>query len=80
MLYDFIILFCYCSFQEAIELAKQGDFDAYLAESGGSAMDTCKVPNLYALHPDADLLDFVNAPIGKGLPVRKAVKPLIASW
>ena len=73
-----IILFCFCSFQEAIDFAKQGDFDAYLAVGGGSVMDTCKAANLYASHPEAELLDFVNAPIGKGLPVRKAVKPLIA--
>ena len=66
------------SFQEAIDFAKQGDFDAYLAVGGGSVMDTCKAANLYASHPEAELLDFVNAPIGKGLPVRKAVKPLIA--
>jgi len=41
-------------------------------------MDTCKVANLYASDPEADFMDYVNAPIGKGLPVTVAVKPLIA--
>ena len=41
-------------------------------------MDTCKAANLYASDPDAVLLDYVNAPIGKGKPVQIAVKPLVA--
>jgi hydroxyacid-oxoacid transhydrogenase len=41
-------------------------------------MDTAKMMNLYACYPQADLLDFVNAPLGKGLPIDKPLKPLIA--
>lgn len=41
-------------------------------------MDTAKVANLFACYPEAELLDFVNAPIGKGQPVDKVLRPLLA--
>ena len=41
-------------------------------------MDTAKVANLFSCYPEADLLEFVNAPVGKGTPISKTLKPLIA--
>lgn len=34
--------------------------------------------NLYTSFPEADFLDFVNAPLGKGLPITGKLKPLVA--
>jgi len=41
-------------------------------------MDTAKVANLFSVYERADLYDFINAPVGKGLPVKQTLRPLIA--
>lgn len=41
-------------------------------------MDTAKVANLFSVYSDADLLDFVNAPVGKGQPINAKLFPLLA--
>lgn len=42
-------------------------------------MDTCKAANLYYCDPNAEFLDYVNQPVGKGKPVDVQLKPMIAS-
>ncbi|GAA6052452.1 hypothetical protein JCM3770_001120 [Rhodotorula araucariae] len=66
------------SWEDAIAFAKEHHFSHFLAVGGGSVIDTCKVANLFTVYPDADLYDFINAPIGKGKPIEKTLRPLIA--
>jgi hydroxyacid-oxoacid transhydrogenase len=66
------------SMKQAIEAARSEAPDAFVAVGGGSTIDTAKVANLYSTYPPQDFLDYVNPPIGKGLPVPGAVKPLFA--
>lgn len=66
------------SIKEAIAFSKPYNADAFLAVGGGSVIDTTKLMNLYNSFPEADFLDFVNAPLGKGLPIQGKLKPLIA--
>ena len=68
----------YGRIREAIDFAKPYQPDAFLAVGGGSVIDTAKLMNLYTSFPDADFLDFVNAPLGKGKPITAKLKPLIA--
>lgn len=66
------------SIKEAIDWVRPRQPDAFLAVGGGSVMDTAKLMNLYLNYPEADFLDFVNAPLGKGRPIDKPLNPLIA--
>src|SRR5215467_2289567 len=65
------------SMEEAAEYARQRELDGLIAVGGGSALDTCKAVNLLTTYP-APLLDYINQPVGKGVPVPGPVRPLIA--
>ncbi len=66
------------SFKQAIAFATGVEFDSIVAVGGGSVIDTAKAVNLYTCHPPSDFLDYVNPPIGKGMPVPGPLKPMIA--
>ena len=65
------------SFMDAARFARELNPDGYVSLGGGSVIDTCKAANLYATYP-ADLLTYVNAPIGESKPVPGPLKPHIA--
>ena len=64
------------SIAEAIDVARKG-YDGFVGVGGGSALDTAKLCALFATY-DGELLDYVNAPIGRGQPVPGPVRPLVA--
>lgn len=65
------------SIAEAVEFAREGQWDCFVAVGGGSAIDTAKAVNLLTTHP-GELLDFVTPPIGEGKAPWLPLKPLIA--
>ncbi|KAK4643645.1 hypothetical protein QC761_406370 [Podospora bellae-mahoneyi] len=66
------------SIKEAIAWTLPYNPDAFLAVGGGSVIDTAKLMNLYSSYPEANFMDFVNAPLGLGRPIDRKLKPLIA--
>ena len=65
------------SFGAAAEFAMDAKVDGFVSIGGGSVVDTTKAANLYATHP-AELLAYVNAPVGEGRPVPGPLRPHIA--
>ncbi|KAF5388190.1 hypothetical protein D9615_000409 [Tricholomella constricta] len=66
------------SWRKAIAWSRKHDFSHILAVGGGSVIDTAKAANLFSVYKEAELMDFINAPIGKGLPISQSLLPLIA--
>lgn len=65
------------SFNEAIEFARDTEWDGFVAVGGGSSIDTAKAVNLMTTNP-GDLMDYVNKPVGGGKAPPEPVKPLVA--
>jgi hydroxyacid-oxoacid transhydrogenase len=65
------------SFQEAADFAVEGEFDGFVGVGGGSCIDTAKVSDLVSTHP-ADILEYVNPPLGGGKKPPSPLKPLLA--
>lgn len=66
------------SMVEAIEFARSaGPFDAIVAVGGGSSIDTAKAVNLLVTN-DGDLMDYVNAPVGRAQAPTNPLLPLVA--
>lgn len=66
------------SLREAIAFAKDaGSFDAIVAVGGGSAIDTAKAVNLLTTNP-GELMDYINAPVGRALAPTQPLLPLVA--
>jgi hydroxyacid-oxoacid transhydrogenase len=65
------------SFQDAAEFALEHEVDGFVSVGGGSAIDTAKVADLILSHP-APVMDYVNAPVGKGKKPPSPLKPHLA--
>ena len=66
------------SLNEAVEFARaNGPFDVIIAVGGGSSIDTAKAVNLLVTN-DGELMDYVNAPVGRAKAPTRPLLPLIA--
>ncbi|GMS78572.1 hypothetical protein PENTCL1PPCAC_747 [Pristionchus entomophagus] len=64
--------------KRAIDFARNGQFDSFIAVGGGSVMDTANAAALYASNPQADFLDFIVPPFGLAKIPDRPMLPLIA--
>ena len=66
------------SLEEAVAFAREnGPWDAVVAVGGGSAIDTAKAVDLLTTN-DGELMDYVNAPVGRARAPRNPLVPLVA--
>jgi alcohol dehydrogenase class IV len=65
------------SLRRAAEVAREVDPDGFVSVGGGSSIDTAKVADLVLSHP-ADVMDYVNPPVGGGLKPPAPLRPHLA--
>ena len=65
------------SLREAVDFARDTDWDGFVAIGGGSSIDTAKAINLLTTNP-GDLMEYVNKPVGGAKAPAEPLKPLIA--
>jgi alcohol dehydrogenase class IV len=66
------------SLEEAIGFARsEGPFDGVVAVGGGSSIDTAKAVALMVTNP-GELMDYINAPVGKAQAPVEPLLPLVA--
>jgi alcohol dehydrogenase class IV len=66
------------SLGKAVDHARgTGPWDAFVAVGGGSSIDTAKAMNLLSTNT-GDLMDYVNAPIGRAAVPKEPLRPLVA--
>src|SRR5438552_1433067 len=65
------------SFEAIATFVRGRDYDGFVAIGGGSSIDSAKAANLLSTYP-APVMDYINKPIGKGIPVPGSLKPLVA--
>ncbi len=66
------------SLAEAVEFGRaHGPYDAIVAIGGGSSIDTAKAVNLLVTN-EGDLMDYINAPVGRAKAPVHPLLPLIA--
>jgi len=65
------------SFEAIATFVKGRDYDGFVAIGGGSSIDSAKAANLLSCYP-APVMDYINKPIGKGIPVPGPLKPFVA--
>lgn len=66
------------SMAAAIDFARDsGPWDAFVAVGGGSTIDTAKAVNLLTSN-EGELMDYLNAPVGRARAPQNPLKPLVA--
>jgi hydroxyacid-oxoacid transhydrogenase len=66
------------SLTHAVDFARaEGPFDAVVAVGGGSSIDTAKAVALLVTNP-GELMDYINAPVGKARAPQNALLPVVA--